>query len=449
VATAGAKPRPNVVIILLDDATYQEMERMPKLQTSVAAHGTTFPNYFDSTPICCPARAGILSGQYNTNNNVRDNFSAGKFAHDNQLASWLHDAGYETALLGKYLNDFPCVDRDNIPRGWDSWQQVCDANTSQYDYLLNDNGFKIQHGSAPRDYMVDVLRRRMVRTIRSFSRTRRPFFVYVAPTVPHAPKQVPPRYADTPVPMWPRPPAFDEEDMTDKPWLAGLPRVGRSWEDFFRASEVPRMRMNLSVDDMVQAAVDSLQRAGTLDNTIVMVMNDNGFMRGEHRLRAGKGLPYYESLNSGPLYVRGPGFPAGVVNPALVGNVDLAPTITHLAHARSRRVMDGANFMPAVANPALFANRVYFHFMPQWGVVTGVRVGDRYAYFDFHHQLHDELYDYRSDPGHTELVNTATARSNYFLRGTLGRLTQRLGHCKGRACRLTLDPSGHIGHLPQ
>ena len=51
-------------------ATFREEALMPKLQALVAAHGTSFPNYFDSTPVCCPARAGILSGQYNTNNGV-------------------------------------------------------------------------------------------------------------------------------------------------------------------------------------------------------------------------------------------------------------------------------------------------------------------------------------------------------------------------------------------
>jgi N-acetylglucosamine-6-sulfatase len=449
-ATAAGTTRPNVVIILLDDATPQEMERLPKLQSLVAAHGTTFPNYFDSTPICCPARAGILSGQYNTNNGVRDNHSAPRFAHDNQLASWLQDAGYQTALLGKYLNGFPCVGRADIPRGWDSWQQVCDANESQYDYVMNDNGRKVRHGSRPKDYMVDVLRQHMTRTIQTFSAKHRPFFLYVAPTVPHSPPQVPPRYAHAQVPVWPKPASFDEADLSDKPWLKKLPRIKQTWEQFFRIAEAPRMRMNLSVDDMVEAAVSSLQRAHALDNTVLMVLNDNGYMRGEHRLAYGKGLPYYEALTSGPLYVRGPGFPAGVVDPALLGNVDLAPTITRLAQAKARRVMDGVDFMPAVRNPTLFADRAYFHFLPDWGVITGVRVGDRYAFFRFHDNCcYGELYDYQTDPNHTEMTNVATDPKYTLLKLALIKLTNRLARCHGRSCALTFSRTGHIGHLPR
>jgi arylsulfatase A-like enzyme len=414
----------------------------------VAAQGTTFPNYFDSTPICCPARAGILSGQYNTNNGVRTNDSANAFAHDNQLAAWLHDAGYQTSLIGKYLNGYICADRSQIPQGWDRWQQACDANAGQYDYFMSDDGNKIGYGHRPRDYMVDVLRRRMVQTIEEFGTSSKPFFVYVAPTVPHSPDDVPPRYAHTPIPSYPRPPAFDEQDMSDKPWLARLPRVGKSWEQFFRRGEVPRMQMNLAVDDMIADAVRSLRRTHHLADTELIVLNDNGFMRGEHRLTFGKGLPYYESVNSGPLFVRGPGFPSHAVNPALVGNVDLAPTITALAHAHARRVMDGVNIMPAVAQPRMFADRAFFHYMPQWGTVQGVRVGDRYAYFVWRHGLFSELYDYRRDPRHTEMDNVSRDPQYALLDLGLSRLVKRLAHCRGAGCALTMDTRGNVGHLP-
>ncbi len=450
VAPGPATPtRPNVVMIVLDDATFREMALMPKLQELIAARGTTFPNYFDSTPICCPARAGILSGQYNTNNRVKDNFSAKKFAHDNQLAAWLQAAGYRTSLIGKYLNEFPCVDRSDIPRGWDRWQQVCDANRGQYDYTLNDDGRKVHYGSRPSDYMVDVLSRRMQRTIRRFSSSGKPFFVYVTPTVPHAPQQVAPRYAKAAVPTYPRPASFDEVDMSDKEWLHEVKRVGMSWPDYYRTHVVRRLRMNLAADDLVGAAIAALTSTHELDNTVVMVLNDNGFMRGEHRLRSGKGVHYYESLNAGPLYVRGPGFPAGATNPALVGNIDLAPTISRLAGARPRRLADGVDIMPAVAQPQRFADRAFFHYLPQWGVVTGVRVGDRYSYFVFHHGCcYAELYDYRTDPEHTEMDNIAQDRSQFLLQGALGRVLRRLEHCRGRGCALTMDSRGRIGTLP-
>ena len=372
--TTAATTQPNFVFILVDDATYRELPLMPKLQSEIAAHGTTFTHYFDSTPICCPARAGILSGQYNHNNKVLDNGSADKFDGDNQLARWLQTAGYQTSIIGKYLNKFPCVDKSEIPKGWTHWQQACRANAGEYNYTINDNGKKVKYGSKPKDYQVDVETGRMVKTIGDFSKSKKPFFIYVTPPSPHGPIQVPKRYKKTPVTIPAKSPAFNEKDMSDKPWLHGLKPFSKKLIKKIDQSEVRRMRMNLALDDMVDASVKALQAAGKLDNTVILVTNDNGFMRGEHRMKWGKGVPYYEAVNSGPLYIRGPGFPVGAVNPALVGNIDIAPTLVALGHAKAKRVIDGVNMMAAVKDPASFDNRAFYHWLPQWGTVSGVRV---------------------------------------------------------------------------
>src|SRR4051794_16256101 len=108
--------RPNVVGILCGDATYREIRLLPQAQWLLAAHGTTFPNYYDSTSVCCPARAGIMSGQYNHNNKVQRNSDTRKFSHNNGLGKWMDDAGYQTALLGKYMNGYSCA--KPIPAGW-------------------------------------------------------------------------------------------------------------------------------------------------------------------------------------------------------------------------------------------------------------------------------------------------------------------------------------------
>jgi len=110
---ATLSPRPNVVVILVDDAMYKEMAYLPKLQALMASQGTSFPNYFDSTSVCAqhvPGSSPVSTTQQPRSQQQR----AAKFDHRNTLATWLHAAGYSTALIGKYLNGFACSNA--IPR---------------------------------------------------------------------------------------------------------------------------------------------------------------------------------------------------------------------------------------------------------------------------------------------------------------------------------------------
>ena len=103
---------------------------MPNVQTLLAAEGLTFTNAFVTTPLCCPSRASILRGQYAHShgvlNNVGENGGFPAFYRlgdeDSTVATWLHDAGYRTALIGKYLNRYPKgAAESHVPPGWDEW----------------------------------------------------------------------------------------------------------------------------------------------------------------------------------------------------------------------------------------------------------------------------------------------------------------------------------------
>jgi arylsulfatase A-like enzyme len=456
-AARGARPShagaaetrpPNVVMILVDDANFREVPYLPKVQSLLAAHGTTFPNYFDSVSECCPARAGIMSGQYNHNNHVYRNADTGKFDNSNSLPLWLHRAGYTTALIGKYLNGYSCTKAH--PPGWDDWQLACPAN-QQYSYVINDNGTQTQYGKTPADYQVNVLRNRMVDTLNQDAAADSPFFVYVAPTVPHTPLQLPPGYATAAVPTIPDSPSFNEADVSDKPpWIQARPIFPKARIAAIHRSEVARMRMLLSIDDLVQSAVDTLTATGQIDNTVIIFTNDNGYMRGEHRLGGGKGDVYLESMNSGPLIIRGPGFPEGTTNPSLIGNVDIAPTISAIAGATPGRVEDGLNFLPAVSDPTLFNDRVFLHHRAKEQnridpipTADGVRVGNRYVYYRYRDAAGtEELYDYRVDP--YELDNKASDPAYASLKADLFALVRQLmpggltvNGCTGTGCQLT------------
>lgn len=107
-APQPAEP-PNVVVLLLDDATVADVRQMPAVQRLLADHGTTFANNYTPFPHCCPARATILTGLCPHNHHVLDiNPPYGgfdRFDDQNTIATYL-DPAYRTGIVGKYLNKF-------------------------------------------------------------------------------------------------------------------------------------------------------------------------------------------------------------------------------------------------------------------------------------------------------------------------------------------------------
>lgn len=96
----------------------------------------------------------------------------------------------------------------------------------------------------------------------------------------------------------------------------------------------------LSVDDMVERVVKTLENAGQLNNTYIIYTSDNGFHLGHHRLGAGKKYAFEEDINV-PLIIRGPGVPKGRTTNIVSAHVDLAPTILKMAGIRQRADFDG------------------------------------------------------------------------------------------------------------
>src|SRR4028118_450434 len=86
----------------------------------------------------------------------------------------------------------------------------------------------------------------------------------------------------------------------------------------------------LAVDEMVASLIQELEVAGELDNTFIFFTSDNGYHQGEHRIDYGKNTPYEESARV-PLFVRGPGVPAGATTEKLTLNTDFAPPSAELA----------------------------------------------------------------------------------------------------------------------
>src|SRR4051794_25676572 len=105
----GAGP-PNVVLIMTDDMNDYDLQWMPLTRSLIRKTGTDLTNFLAPHPMCCPARAMALTGQYAQNNGVHDNDGPydqrNLVEPGNNVGRWLQDAGYRTAIVGKFLNDF-------------------------------------------------------------------------------------------------------------------------------------------------------------------------------------------------------------------------------------------------------------------------------------------------------------------------------------------------------
>src|SRR5215217_2865054 len=340
--------RPNIILLVLDDMRADDLPMMPAVQELLVAQGTSFTNFFATAPTCAPSRASIFRGQYPHNHGVlRSSGEKGGYApfytrghEQSTVATWLQDAGYRTALIGKYLNGYPAdvspagVPATYGPPGWDEW-----AGVTREPYLnlqINENG---RLAGYKEQYATDVL----AAEVKTFvAETTQPFFLYFAPRAPHEPAQFAPRHATAFADVTaPRPPSFNEADVSDKPaWMQAIPPLTEQQIREVDAYYVARLRTLLAVDEMVAALIETLRASGTLASTFILLTSDNGYHLGEHRIVQDKGSPYEESIRA-PLVVRGPGVPVGETRAEIVSQVDLAPTFAAWADAAVPDFVDG------------------------------------------------------------------------------------------------------------
>jgi arylsulfatase A-like enzyme len=464
----GGDPPPNVIVVMTDDQNQASASLMPAVQSELAARGTTFANSFTNWPLCCPSRATFYSGQYAHNHGVLGNAPPdggfARFADSNALPVWMHDAGYRTIHVGKYLNGYgqDANDPAYVPPGWDEWNAAT-LNTTQsvYDYVLNRNGNLVNYGATEAEFKQDVFSDLAVDAINR-NAPGGPFFMGVMYTAPHGggpnPNPHPPTNCGSsakPAPRHatafdseplPQPPNFNEADVSDKPAaIQGLEPI--SPERFQNAQRRYRCRMEslLSVDDGVRRMIEALSAAGELENTLIVFTSDNGFFHGEHRVQTGKNRVYEEAQRV-PLIMRGPGVPEGVTVEDLAINADLAPTVVDATGATAGLTVDGRSLLPAADHPDRLRGRELLFEKgdvvdaddddaPQSGTYAAVRTA-RYVYVEnLTGEL--ELYDLEADP--YQLQNLAADPAYDAIEAALAARLASLRACAGPSCRLKPD----------
>ena len=409
-------PRPNVLLVLTDDQTLDTLPTdppaMPWFQSQLedpAGHWLWFPHAVASTPLCCPSRATILTGRFDTHTDVRNNDQGANLDDTNTLPVWLQDAGYTTGLVGKYLNLYPWGRAPFVPPGWDRWfaKENADESTSYYDYEVVDQALEHHYGSAPQDYATDVLGAQAVRFVQT-APVDQPWFLYFSPNAPHLPWIPSPTYAgafaDAQPPI---PPLHVMNDVAGKPaYVRALAPKTQADRQRYIAGDRNERAMLRSVDDWFRALVGEIAARGELDRTVIIFLTDNGYTMGLHRLE-GKRYPYTPSIGL-PFAIRTPWAPAGSVGD-LVSNVDLASTISALAGVEPGLPQDGISLAPALdGRPLAHRAGVFLDWggdesAPPWqGVVTrGFLYVDNADGFEELYRSSDarQLHNVAEDPG--------------------------------------------------
>jgi len=448
--------RVNTVVVIVDDMRAQELEFLPRTRHWLARDGVRFDAAYAPTPLCCPARATLLTGQYAHNTGVFDNDEGGSrpgglhaFDDDRTLATVLQAKGVKTGYVGKYLHGYH---HRWVPPGWNDWRGAIDG---AYQYRNADGHRTTARGSAERyagetTYNIDG----RVRTIKGYETTvqtrlatrfiqRRadsPFYLQLNYLAPHG--TVGGRDGSgPPVPHQshrhdfdglraPRTDAYNERDVSDKVRAARRPSLTRRKKAVIDHTAEARAETLQSVDDGMRAIRRVLHREGIVQRTNVVFVSDNGFTLGEHRIHHTK-VWGYEPSAMVPLLMAGPGVPrSGVVDSTPVGLHDLAPTITTWYGLKPMRRADGV---------PLFAGRMPRRDILLQGTVEsdtdtsylGLRTRSGYKYLEYR-SGGVEIYNLDRDP--QELENLAKKNGHQALRAKLAKKLKKLRGCEESRC---------------
>lgn len=351
-ATAAAQGQPNFLQILTDDQTIDSLPYMEQTNRLLGEAGTTFTGFHATQPLCCPARASLLSGQYPHNHGVLDNlepYGYGAMDFSRTLYTALHGAGYRTGWIGKVLNG--SGDQGLAPEpGFDEWLvPLRNSEHDMFNYALSDNGTEVDVSGT---YQTDVYARRAAEFITASD--ARPFLLTVAPFNPHwnwcgpgIPGRCPPQPAPQDLG------AFTGTRFPLRKAVQGG-RATRRHADAYWQRELESLQ---SVDRTVGALVELLRARGELDDTYVIFQSDNGMLHGEHGI-FDKNVAWDRSVRV-PLIIRGPGFAAGAVRDDLTANVDVPATILDAAGVAPPLPLDGYSLLGTHRRRLLLLERTY------------------------------------------------------------------------------------------
>ncbi len=456
--------RPNVLMITADDAAPGDLPYMPRTERLIARRGVTFTDALSPDPICVPARASMLTGQYAHNHQALTiGGQAGgvdAFNDKRTLPIWLQNAGYDTLFIGKYLNGYGhgTGDPTDIPPGWTQWRPTWGGSTYNFTHpTLDINGRLHKY----HEYNSRLFQQQTQELLRQPRRTRHPWFMWVNYVAPHRGGPIQP---DDPQRLYPDDPSvwiptthpagqdqgrFADVELPHNPSMfrsvAGEPSDGaamsRTKRQMVRVGYEQRLEALQSVDRAVSRTVATLRKTHQLANTVLIFNSDNGFLTGQHN-HYGK-LVHFNDSERVPMVMSGPGIPKDIKVRTAVADSDIPTTIAAIAHARPTRRQDGVNMLPWLSR-STWDRVVPIEAYPVKGGTTPIYTGIREGPWTYVHWTtkggFEELYDRSHD--RFEMHNLAGDPAYRRQLRHFRRLDRRYRDCAGPTCpKAFVNPS--------
>lgn len=425
--------KPNILIFMTDhqrgDTILPEHPAVTPNVERLSREGVTFTQAYCPSPHCCPSRAAFFTGLYPTRSGVWNNV-----CNDQALSRglrpgvrlWSEDlagAGYRLAWSGKWHVSVEEGPRD---RGWEERfvsgrsPREHDADWDSYRTLVGRGdevrgegrilrpGWGTHRLYDRRDDDGDVHDARTMQgaleALPELARGAQPWVLYVGVAGPHDPYLVPGRFVDRyrleDVPL---PPSWTD-DLSDKPRVYRRMRRDR-WGQLTERETRDAIRHFWAccthLDELFGRLLETLERTGQAEDTLVVYVSDHGDYCGDHGLFA-KGIPCFRGAYRVPAVVR---WPRGIRAPGrrvdrFVSLADFAPTFTEAAGLPVDRGLTGASLLPFLRNesPRRWRDDIHTQCNGVELYYTQRSVSTRALRYVFNGFDDDELYDLADDP---------------------------------------------------
>jgi arylsulfatase A-like enzyme len=388
-ALSQGQTRPNIILIQADDLGYGDLSAygQAKFQTPgidrLAREGIRFTNYYSGSTVCAPSRAALMTGMHTGHAWIRGNGEIPLRPSDVTVAMLLRDAGYRTAVIGKWGLGMAGTTGQPDKKGFDYSFGFLDHRHAhrQYTDHLYRNAERVPV-DINRDYVNDLF----TREAESFI-TRddpKPFFIYLNYTVPHAELRAP---EDAMAPLRGR---FQPETPFVNAAADGRPSGampdGASLG--YRSQPTPRaafVAMITRMDRDIARLTDLVGERKIDRNTLILFVSDNGphreggadpdFFLSSGGLRGIK-RDLFEGGIRVPMVARWVGtIPSGRVSYHEWAHWDMLPTITELAGAKTPTGIDGVSMARALKGQPQPAQEFMYWEFHERGFQQAVRMG--------------------------------------------------------------------------
>ena len=414
----------NIILVLTDDQNYKTWQYMPQLKRMTTEQGIVFSNAFATDPTCCPFRASLISGGFDSHEtgvkaNGRPNGSLYNLDENRTIATYLQSVGIKTGFVGKYMHGY---EPGYVPPGWDSFVANEDGGMIR-DYW---NLYNITYGSSDASaskgdvrssffpkyqYITNFQTDKALSFIDKHKNER--FFLFLSYYAPHVP-HIEEKPEDS---LFASNLSFScdqDSELSLKPqWVQTVAEIVSSERDKYgecgEKSFYGQVSLLQSVDRGFQKIIDKLNSYNLTKKTVILFTSDNGIVLGSKILYSDKGMPYEGSIRV-PMIAFIPDVPASTHEELVAVNLDLGATILDLAGApaptEGQSLLDIVNRKPWKRNRLLIENygyleykrRRYGHPLPPM-VWSGYRT-PKWKYVEYT-TGEIELYNLEVDPSET------------------------------------------------